>query len=108
MYRFRLLIQRCERWREIGNLFDKGKISPDEGDECPTNGLPGGDKEQRTPRVSCPKERQSGTILEDVQACGDFVLVAFADGDLVSEEIDGIATDVVDLIDIDDIRTVNL
>jgi hypothetical protein len=35
---FRLLIQRCKRRGEIGNLFDKREDMPDESDECPTNG----------------------------------------------------------------------
>jgi hypothetical protein len=35
---FRLLIQRCKRWVEMGNLFDQGWESPDESGDCPTNG----------------------------------------------------------------------
>lgn len=35
---FRLLIQRCKRRVEMGNLFDQGRDSPDESKDCPTNG----------------------------------------------------------------------
>jgi hypothetical protein len=35
---FRLLIQRCKRWVEMGNLFDQGRDLPDESEDCPTNG----------------------------------------------------------------------
>ena len=45
---------------------------------------------------------------QDIQACGDFILMAFADGDLVPEEIDGIPADVVDLINIDNVRAMDL
>jgi hypothetical protein len=35
---FRLLIQRCKRRVEIGNLFDQGIDLPDESEDSPTNG----------------------------------------------------------------------
>jgi hypothetical protein len=36
--RFRLLIQRCESVREIGNFFDKGRVLPDESTRAPGEG----------------------------------------------------------------------
>jgi len=42
--RFRLLIQRWKTVGGIGNFFDKGEISPDESEFCPTKDIPGAQK----------------------------------------------------------------
>ena len=51
-----------------------------------------------------PDERFSG--LENVQPGGYILFVAFSDRDLIAKEINGIAADIVDLVDVDDIGAV--
>ena len=51
--------------------------------------------------------RMAGVRLDDVQAGGDLVLMALSNGYLITKEIDGIAANIVDLIDVYYIGPVN-
>jgi len=51
--------------------------------------------------------RMAGRRSDDVQARGDLVLMTLSNGYLITKEIDGVAANVVDLIDVYYIGPVN-
>ena len=55
-------------------------------------------------RRSVPDERFS--CLENVQSRSDVLFVALPDRDLIAKEINGIAADIVDLVDVDNVGAV--
>lgn len=66
---------------------------PDESEICPTKGKSG--------------DRNGDEKLEDIQTRSDLIAVTFADGYLITKEVDRVAADIVDLGDVDDIRAVD-
>ena len=99
----RLLIQRCTRKREKGNLFDQHSFSSDESEFCPMNGF----SARRNGAFQDENEFYPMKGLYNIETLHQFFFMPLADRDLISLHIDRIASYIINFINIDDIRTVD-